>query len=444
MGRNKRERVAEGRQIRYRIWVYAARWLVGVTMLLALAGGAGSVSAAANYKVTVWWDYDATMVQQLSRFENDFKSKNPDLDVKIVFLPHEGYENKMLAGFAGRTAGDVVDAFGNNFAMLYDLGGIIPLDKYVQKWPDKANFSPELLKAKTYDGHLLAIPFNLNSTGLYIRKDWLKKLGLAPPRTWDEYYKVTYAFTYDDPDGNGRNDTYGLNFRPPAARVVLPWVFQQGGDFIARDGKRWIAPFDTEAHVKAVEFLKKLWDAKVIRPDSLTDSKDDFYAAFMSGQSGSCFYPDYTLERFKKALGDKLMTLEPLVGKQRATLVQTNDVVINAASKNQDAAWRYIQWFVSKDTTLNAIFGFEHDYTRRGFNFAARTDIDYAGLRNDPLLAPFQEVSLQYGHFMPVHPKWGLAWEEYVGAVTDILLGKVSVREGLRRAAEKATKELNS
>ena len=45
---------------------------------------------------------------------------------------------------------------------------------------------------------------------LYIRKDWLKNLGLEVPKTFDDVVKVAYAFANDDPDGNGQKDTFGL------------------------------------------------------------------------------------------------------------------------------------------------------------------------------------------------------------------------------------------
>ena len=28
--------------------------------------------------------------------------------------------------------------------------------------------------------------------------------------TWQDFYDMLYAFTYNDPDGNGQNDTCGL------------------------------------------------------------------------------------------------------------------------------------------------------------------------------------------------------------------------------------------
>ncbi|CAK4820449.1 unnamed protein product, partial [Aphanomyces euteiches] len=46
---------------------------------------------------------------------------------------------------------------------------------------------------------------------LWIRTDWLKKLGLEPPKTMDEMIKIAKAFTEQDPDGNHKADTFGLN-----------------------------------------------------------------------------------------------------------------------------------------------------------------------------------------------------------------------------------------
>ena len=50
------------------------------------------------------------------------------------------------------------------------------------------------------------------TTSLYIRTDWLKKLNLQPPKTFDDVVNIAKAFITMDPDGNGKNDTYGLSF----------------------------------------------------------------------------------------------------------------------------------------------------------------------------------------------------------------------------------------
>ena len=42
-----------------------------------------------------------------------------------------------------------------------------------------------------------------NSVSGY-RWDWLEKLGMEVPTTIEELHDVLYAFTHNDPDGNGR------------------------------------------------------------------------------------------------------------------------------------------------------------------------------------------------------------------------------------------------
>lgn len=73
---------------------------------------------------------------------------------------------------------------------------------------------PAPFDAATYDGKLMAIPetgSNMES-GMYvwIRTDWLDNLGLQPPKTISDVMEISRAFTEDDPDGNGLNDTFGL------------------------------------------------------------------------------------------------------------------------------------------------------------------------------------------------------------------------------------------
>ncbi len=66
----------------------------------------------------------------------------------------------------------------------------------------------------TFDGKMMAIPetvaMNEGTQYLWIRNDWLKKLNLQPPKTMDDVLKIAEAFTTKDPDGNGKNDTFGL------------------------------------------------------------------------------------------------------------------------------------------------------------------------------------------------------------------------------------------
>ena len=63
---------------------------------------------------------------------------------------------------------------------------------------------------------------------IIFRQDWLDKLGLKYPETLDDMKNVLIAFTNNDPDGNGKNDTYGYTAeKPSSSSGVTPfdWVF---------------------------------------------------------------------------------------------------------------------------------------------------------------------------------------------------------------------------
>ena len=75
---------------------------------------------------------------------------------------------------------------------------------------DKA---PAVWMYSYYDGKNYGVP-NINyshmaSRTIGYRGDWLKKFNLEVPETIDELHTVLDAFVHQDPDGNGKDDTYG-------------------------------------------------------------------------------------------------------------------------------------------------------------------------------------------------------------------------------------------
>ena len=74
---------------------------------------------------------------------------------------------------------------------------------------------PMALQSATFDGKLYAMPKTEPMIGaqtpvLWLRTDWLKAVNLSEPKTWDDVQKISKAFTTQDPDGNGKQDTFGV------------------------------------------------------------------------------------------------------------------------------------------------------------------------------------------------------------------------------------------
>ena len=106
---------------------------------------------------------------------------------------------------------------------LYDAGALAPLqdayDQYI--WPklkeENLDFaSKEAWSSVRFDGELYAIPEVWGRDGgeanafTWVRSDWLENLGLDVPATLDDFIAVAEAFTYQDPDQDGQDDTYGM------------------------------------------------------------------------------------------------------------------------------------------------------------------------------------------------------------------------------------------
>ena len=180
---------------------------------------------------------------------------------------------------------------------IVDLGLVAPVEELMPLMPERTNLhynDPLAIDLVTFNGHQYGFPEPPpipKREGLVIRKDWLDKLGLAVPTTPEELLAVAVAFTEQDPDGNGQNDTYGLggflnqqglgtrfDFITGAYGVPGVWNFADPANFGLN--------VRSEQFPEALAFFKSLVDAKVIDPDWPTLTRDDFRARWKQGSYG--------------------------------------------------------------------------------------------------------------------------------------------------------------
>lgn len=92
--------------------------------------------------------------------------------------------------------------------------------------------STAALDSVSVNNRLYAIPNVLPSYDqceyMWIRQDWLDNLNLSAPTTYEELLKVAEAFTTQDPDGNGINDTWGYSSTLNAGPVYNGMGFNWG------------------------------------------------------------------------------------------------------------------------------------------------------------------------------------------------------------------------
>lgn len=111
-----------------------------------------------------------------------------------------------------------------------------------------------------------------------INQQWLNKLNLKAPTTLDEFTNVCKAFTNNDPDGNGKPDTYCLSFSNPTLGANTIW---NASNFLASafdlpivngakdtDGTYKIRE-KMSGYIPYLTYLKQLNDEKLIDPEFL-------------------------------------------------------------------------------------------------------------------------------------------------------------------------------
>ncbi|MBM3131197.1 MAG: extracellular solute-binding protein [Chloroflexi bacterium] len=227
-----------------------------------------------------------------------------NINLKYVILPTgaDG-ETKLNAAAAANALPDFFQAVSTTTARnkLIDLnkqGLIAPVDDLLKLMPNRAaaryNVSSSMALANL-DGKQMGfveVPNLPRREGLVIRKDWLDKLGLKTPTTMDELFVVAKAFTEKDPDGNGKNDTYGLggffdDSWGPGSRFAFFF-----GAYGVPDLWNWADASNFGLSVRNPGFYKALvefrkWnEAKVIDPDWATIKRDEFRIRWPQGRYG--------------------------------------------------------------------------------------------------------------------------------------------------------------
>jgi putative aldouronate transport system substrate-binding protein len=183
------------------------------------------------------------------------------------------------------------------FFNFYDQGVLL------DDWSPYQSRMPQAFKnmgetAKTYftvDGKLTAcatVPGD-QAWALNIRQDWLNKLGLKMPTTPDELFEVARAFTFNDPDGNGKNDTYGFtaagNGQGFNELINLCLMYGPIGFYV--ENNKVNHPILDGNLKKTLDYVKKIIDAKVINPDWFTIGFEDRKPNLFNGQYGIAWYP---------------------------------------------------------------------------------------------------------------------------------------------------------
>lgn len=138
------------------------------------------------------------------------------LNVNIELVGYDDISDYINTVNTRIATGDYPDMFWVNQELLrnYSKKGLVMdlTDVYQNELSTVKDWLGDSLDMGVVDGKTygIPVPISFEYCMSFIREDWLNHLGLSIPTNLDELYDVAVAFTNDDPDGNGKNDTFAL------------------------------------------------------------------------------------------------------------------------------------------------------------------------------------------------------------------------------------------
>lgn len=211
----------------------------------------------------------------------------------INWIPDGIYSDKMNTALTTNSLKKVTFVRNTDFLLLKNTirsGAFWEIGPYLEDYPNLKYLNKDILKQAAVDDRIYGLYTERPSSrqGAIIRQDWLDHLELAVPGTLDELYEVLRAFTYNDPDGNGKADTIGLADRNDliyGAFKTVSSYFGTPNNWSMEEGT-FIPEFETPAYMETMNFFKKLYNEQLINRDFAVTSKEVQRNMIINGKAG--------------------------------------------------------------------------------------------------------------------------------------------------------------
>ena len=280
---------------------------VGIAVVAALAltgcSGGGAGDDEAN-------NADAAKLESLSIMAPFLSTNAPEedneietaleevigVDLDMTWVPNASYGDKVNITLAGDDLPQVMVIQGKDpgFVRNAEAGAFWDLTEYLDDYENLKTTFPEVQRASSVNGKVYGVfrARDVMREAVIIRKDWLENVGLELPETTEDLYEIAKAFTEDDPDGNGADDTYGLIIPkwPGTIGTNSPWDaietwYGAGTRWTERDGEL-VPNFTTDEWLEAVQFERQLVEEGVVNPDYATFDSAKWNEPFLTGKGG--------------------------------------------------------------------------------------------------------------------------------------------------------------
>jgi putative aldouronate transport system substrate-binding protein len=202
------------------------------------------------------------------------KATNTKLDIQWV--PNSTYDEKINVMIASSELPKMLKVkYVPTVIAAIQGGQFWEIGPYLKDYKNLSAQNPQYYENIKVDGKLYGIPQyrEIGRRAINYRKDWFDALGLTVPKTLDDWYTTVKALSLNDPDKNGKNDTFGFildkKYNEGDNPVLTNIAVTQGGvNRWGVDANGKMTPeFLTPQLVDTMKLFKRLYAEKLVNQD---------------------------------------------------------------------------------------------------------------------------------------------------------------------------------
>lgn len=319
------------------------RRLISVLSLVAfLVGVSCSSKGETNVSFQIFGDpAEAAAYRSLI---SAFEAENKDVNVDLIVVGSQGdHMTKLSTAFSGRNPPDLFLLNYRRFGQFAGQGVLEPLGPRAEASSSFAlnGIYPQALDAFRFGGALTCLPQNISSPVVYYNKTLFQKAGVSSPVagwTWNDMVAKARSLTRD---GNR-----GIGFEPSLNRFA-PFIWQAGGAIVDNLEAPKTMSLLEPAAIEALRYLTDLQHRYHVTPTKAEAESEDVESRFSNGRLGM-FIDSRRFTTALRGVKDLDWDVAPLpvhpTRKQPAVMLHADAFCMAKASKNKDAAFRFVSY----------------------------------------------------------------------------------------------------
>ena len=413
------------------------------------SGGSGGSSKTVNVAYQKFGAF-VQMDQHMQSVKKQFEKAYPGITVHLepIQADENSYYTKLdLMSRSTSTAPDVL--YEDTFLVNSDItaGYLAPVDSYLAKWKDWAQFTPSSKTAgKGADGKTYGVPMGTDTRGLYYNKQLFAKAGLPTawkPATWNDILSAARTIKTKLPGVTPFNIYSGKAAGEGATMQGLEMLlYGTKNTLYDPSSKKWIV--SSKGMTDSMNFLHTVFSEKLgPAPQDALDPQwgtklstqlipqgklaIDLDGSWQTGNwkpTGSKPWPQYS-----SVLGTAAMPTQDGSSPGYTSMSGGWLLSIGAKSKNKDAAWNFIALALNRANSLS--------YDNAASQIAERKDVasDPAYTKSDPF-TPFFTSLVQYTHFRPAFSSYPQVSDAIQQTMEAVMTNQASVNSALKQFAQ--------